>query len=131
MYTRSYYTDDEKIRVPENYDGLAIEKEPTREEAEERVNDAPEPSNIKFKAPWEDIEKEDKTTEEAVSRAVHQGGIFDKIPTLFDGIFKKGLFDIKIGTEELLIIGIAAFLLFSKNGDRECSVLLLLLLFVK
>ena len=129
MYTRSYYTDDDKMRIPENYDGLAIEKEPTREEAEERVNDAPEPSNIKFKAPWDDIEKEDKTTEEAVSRAVHQGGIFDKIPTMFDGFFKKGLFDINIGTEELLIIGL--ILLIAQNGtDDDIILLLALLLFI-
>ena len=36
----------------------------------------------------------------------------------------------KIGTEELLILALAAFLFFSKDGDRECALMLLALLFV-
>ena len=39
--------------------------------------------------------------------------------------FKKGF-----GTEEILILGIAAFLLFSKGGDKECAIILLLSLFL-
>ena len=35
-----------------------------------------------------------------------------------------------IGTEEILIIATAAFLFFSKGGDRECALILLLLLFI-
>lgn len=34
------------------------------------------------------------------------------------------------GTEEWLLIGLALFLFFSAEGDRECAVILLLLLFV-
>lgn len=34
------------------------------------------------------------------------------------------------GTEELLLIGLALFLFFSAEGDRECALILLLLLFV-
>ena len=40
-------------------------------------------------------------------------------------VFKNGF-----GTEELLIIGIAAFLFFSKDGDKECAIILLLTLFL-
>lgn len=36
----------------------------------------------------------------------------------------------KIGTEELLILALAAFLFFSRDGDRECALMLLALLFV-
>ena len=39
--------------------------------------------------------------------------------------FKKGF-----GTEEILILGIAAFLLFSKDGDKESAIILLLSLFL-
>ena len=53
--------------------------------------------------------------------------------SIFHSLFGKG-FDIKglsifkkgFGTEEILIIGIAAFLLFSKGGDKECAIILLL-----
>lgn len=34
------------------------------------------------------------------------------------------------GTEDLLILAIALILFFSKNGDKECAILVLLLLFV-
>ena len=44
--------------------------------------------------------------------------------------FLDGLKMPKIGTEELLIIAVAAFLLFSKDGDRECAMILLFLLFI-
>ena len=44
--------------------------------------------------------------------------------------FLEGLKMPKIGTEELLIIAVAGFLLFSKNGDKECALILLFLLFV-
>ena len=37
----------------------------------------------------------------------------------------------KIGTEEILIIGLAIFLFLSRDGDKECAVLLLLLLFIR
>ena len=37
----------------------------------------------------------------------------------------------RIGSEEILIIAAAAFLFLSKNGDRECAVMLLLLLFIR
>ena len=57
--------------------------------------------------------------------------------SVFRSLFSKG-FDLKampflkkgFGTEEILIIGIAAFLLFSKDGDKECAIILLLSLFL-
>lgn len=36
----------------------------------------------------------------------------------------------KLGTEEILLIGAAAFLFFSREGDKECALLLLLLLLI-
>ncbi|MBQ7333659.1 MAG: hypothetical protein IJW38_04850 [Clostridia bacterium] len=60
------------------------------------------------------------------------GGVISVFRNFFDksfdfkniSLFKKGF-----GTEELLIIGIAAFLLFSRDGDKECAIILLLTLF--
>ena len=34
------------------------------------------------------------------------------------------------GTEDILIIATAAFLFFSKSGDKECAIMLLLLIFI-
>ena len=36
----------------------------------------------------------------------------------------------KIGTEEILILATAAFLFFSKDGDKESAIILLLLLLI-
>ena len=52
------------------------------------------------------------------------GGLFD-----CGGFFKDG--HLSLGTEEILIIGIALLLLFNKSGDKECAIMLLLLLFIK
>ena len=51
--------------------------------------------------------------------------------SFFDGLFKNGRFSLQsIEFEDLLIIGIGLYLLFSREGDKECGILLLLLLFV-
>ncbi len=63
------------------------------------------------------------------------GGFLGTLPFL-GKILPKGIFgnqterSFKLGTEELLIIAVAAFLFFSKDGDRECALLLLALLFI-
>ena len=36
----------------------------------------------------------------------------------------------RFGYEEILIIAVAAFLFFSDSGDRECAILLILLLLI-
>ena len=36
----------------------------------------------------------------------------------------------KLGTEEILIIGLALFLFLSRDGDKECAILLALLLLI-
>ena len=91
-----------------------------------------------MKAPW-DIQTQEqvKNAEEVMSKPKSNEGFFstfmEKLPfgNFFNNInlFKNGKID--FGTEELLIIGIALFLLFSKNGDKECSLILLFLLFIK
>lgn len=100
MYTRSY-TDDGAIALPEGYGGTMLDNRECRPE--------PEPeSGIK-------------------GRDGALGGLFGSLGSLSLPLSLK---DIHIGTEELLIAGVALFLLFSKNGDKECAIMLLSSLFV-
>ena len=136
MYTRSYYPEQEKLTVPEKYDGYAFSEEKNESVATEE-NESQE-SKAPLRAPW-DEEKEE--TQEKIAQPVSSapkhdssfGGFINKIPFLKSlaksDTFKNGLSD--FGTEELLIIGIAIFLLLSKSGDKECSLMLLFLLFIK
>ncbi|MBE6644204.1 MAG: hypothetical protein E7612_02345 [Ruminococcaceae bacterium] len=136
MYTRSYYADDEKLSVPENYDGYAFSEEKNEEKRADETEIQEQKAQLK--APWDVSPHEhEKITDEVMSKPKVSDGFFNtlmgKLPfgNFFENIsfFKNGRVD--FGTEELLIIGIALFLLLSKNGDLECSVILLFLLFVK
>lgn len=102
MYTRDFGTQDATRSVPDSYCGNLFS-----EEKEEKIHN-------------------DAVTEEcAASPSVVQslfGKTFDFKKLSF---FKKGF-----GTEEILILGIAAFLLFSKDGDKESAIILLLSLFL-
>lgn len=49
---------------------------------------------------------------------------------LFKGLGGLGLSVPAFGTEDILIIATAAFLFFSKSGDKECAIMLLLLIFI-
>ena len=124
MYSRSYYPESERMSLPDNYDGTAFMERPALEAAEEIV----EP-------PLSDNSDSQvfKGTDEPKHR---QQSLLESIP-LLSGIFGKGgpfgglgLHSPTIGTEEILILATAAFLFFSKSGDRECALILLLLLFI-
>ena len=139
MYTRNYYAEDEKIRVPENYDGNAFhEKKETLSMPESTPSAAADTEIPPLRAPW-DVLKEEKqeVTEQVMAHPRESEGVFgdflSKLP--FGSLFRKGDFlgnaFSDFGTEELLIIGVALFLLLSKNGDKECAFILLFLLFVK
>ncbi len=126
MYTRSYTAGvDQPATLPENYDGTAFQQsaaevfpDPVREDAEHPAQRA-EPAGA------------------FGSRSQKGGGKFpslSEIPilgSLFRGQrWRDGGFLSSIGTEELLIIGLALFLLLSKDGDPECALMLILLLFI-
>ena len=110
MYTRSYGTEDEKMTLPSGYDGTAFEKE-IRERAEEAALPL-------------DEQKPEEPTEEV--------GLFRGIPILksLRGFDKLRLpFD--LGSEDLVLLGIALLLFFTKDGDRECALMIALLLFIR
>ena len=113
MYSRSYYPDDSgRLALPDNYDGTAfIEQAPQM----------PEQVNIP--------EEHEENSIEAGSNALSGGTL--KIPLLSElfGI-EGGLRLPTLGIEEILILATAAFLFFSKDGDKESAIILLLLLLI-
>lgn len=126
MYSRSYYPESpERLSLPENYDGTAFMERQDTEIAEEATE-------VSFN------ENADVPVHKGVD-AKNGGGLFSglgNIPFL-SGLFDKGgllgglgLRMPSIGTEEILILATAAFLFFSKNGDKDCALILLLLLFI-
>ena len=128
MYTRSYYSDGgERINPPENYDGTALLGERTAI-TEESVESSGAPNKNPWEAPASVHEMPKNEEGESLLASI------TKIPFL-SGIFgEKSIFQSlkmpKIGTEELLIIGVALFLLLSKDGDNECALILLLILLI-
>lgn len=103
MYTRSYPEDDIRS-VPDGYVGNAFREEIERTE-----------------------EKEDRKEE-----SVSAGSFLEKLlPTSLGNIFSGNLLkNFHLGWEELLILGVAALLFFSRDGDKECALMLLLLIFI-
>ena len=125
MYTRSY---DEKlgIVIPESYGGTLLREDDTRPEDNDHTDESSIQTN---QNPWEN----ERVHNENLAESEPTFSLLGALPfrNFFGDIFKNGKFSLqKIGTEEILIIATAAFLLFSKNGDKECAIMLLLLLFL-
>ena len=118
MYSRSYYADEtSRVTLPENYDGTAF-----RESDKERMPEQPI------------IESNDENSVEASGHIVGEGTGFGRIPIL-SALFGSGEScglsgPMNLGIEEILILATAAFLFFSKDGDKESAIILLLLLLV-
>ena len=127
MYTRSYgQSGEQKLPTPpENYDGTAfILPESTGN------HDTGEPFSQ-----TEETESVPASVSKAPRRKDQDGpfSFLRGIPFI-GGLFSGeggGGFLSGIGAEELLIIGIALFLILSKDGDTECALMLLLLLFIR
>ncbi len=131
MYTRPYNDEPHGIVIPESYGGTLLrESERPIKNVEEAPNEAHETS---VKNPWE---KEAESPREEVHKKEESAEAFSSLSNLPFGNFltklgKNSKFSLqKIGTEEILIIATAAFLFFSKEGDKECAIMLLLLLFL-
>ena len=125
MYTRNFYEEEEQISVPKNYDGNAF-----REDTEEEYNT----KNIFSVQKDADTQKSETVSFEPRGDGERgfASAFLGKLPiapflSRFDYFKKQRL---EFGTEELLIIGIALFLLLSKSGDAICALMLLALLFV-
>ena len=106
MYTRDFTDSDTEIKIPPSYCGSTFQCE-------------------------ESLHKE--CAEEAFSEnhgAGSLGGISKLIPSSLLNLKSFSVFKNGFGTEEILILALAAFLLFSKDGDKECAIILLLVLFL-
>ena len=103
MYTRDFGAADTETAIPEAYCGNLFSEE-------KRVLHNDE----------ETEEKEDHGILSVFRAFKEKPFDFKKLP-----FFKKGF-----GTEELILLGIAAFLFFSKDGDKECALILILTLFL-
>ena len=101
MYARSY-NDSETTQIPAHYDGVAF-GDSAQYEVEE-IEKAPESVNV-------------SASPSLLARFVG-GDILGKIKMPH------------LQTEELLLLAAAAFLFFSKDGDKECAILILLIVFL-
>ena len=124
MYSRSYYPESERMSLPDNYDGTAFIERPTLESAEEPV-EPPVIDNADSQV-FKGTDEHRHRQQSSIEGIPLLSGIFGK-GGLFGGL---GLHSPTIGTEEILILAMAAFLFFSKSGDRECALILLLLIFI-
>ena len=135
MYTRSFFPTENNLAVPQNYDGTAFDISPTEPEArieigkdtakERKVSPQIEPS---YREADEREPKIENISEEVSVGAIPKGFLSGILPHGLGGIFEKGF--PSLGTEEILLVAVAAFLFFSKGGDRECALMLLLLIFI-
>ncbi len=135
MYTRSYFQDDENLSIPENYDGNAFRGDST--DIQEEIKETQIQKNP-FEPPYRESDepcvaskdREDKKRDtgpisiSALLQKFQPSSLFGKFDFLKDGRFD-------IGSEEILIIGVAIFLFFSEGRDIECALMLLFLLLIK
>ena len=124
MYSRNLFKEQAPTAVPKDYSGTSL-----KAEEDESVTSATEnPWQIPPEVP---CEKPCAPPKKECSGPKKGGSFFSEILQGRLGFLKEGGFGSLlggIGTEEILIIAIALFLLFSKDGDRECAVMLLFLL---
>ena len=113
MYARSY--PERGSDIPDGYAGAAVQSE------DSRVDGAYIDGT---RNPWETEPREKDT-------AVPASADGSVLSGLFGGLFRGGKFNLQsIGVEEILIIAAAAYMLLSGDGDRECGIMLLILLFI-
>ena len=118
MYTRSCFQDETKGSVPENYDGNAFSEAFAREDPSLGSSGCEERSG----------------GNQTGRRSFNISSLIERSPTLRSLAsflpLKKGDGEFKFGTEEILISAVALYMFFSKSGDKECAIMLLILLFI-
>ncbi len=125
MYSRNFYQDsNDQLNIPNNYDGTMFQDH-------ENQHFEPNVPEVSFNEAQDAAvcnmsRGRENSMAEGFGRLPFLSGLFGR-----DGFLPGlNLKMPKIGTEEILILVTAAFLIFSKSGDRECGILLLLLLLV-
>jgi hypothetical protein len=115
MYSRSYYADEaNRVTLPDNYDGTAFREH----ENETTIETTPTEDNM-------------ERSVETSGNVGASGGVKMPILSSLFGTGGSGLsVPMNLGIEEILILATAAFLFFSKDGDKESAIILLLLLLI-
>lgn len=116
MYSRNYNDLKPELSLPESYGGIALQGG----FATESINS---PDSTAASAEPQESEKTEQTFLGGfLANILQKSGISrlsDRLPLL------KSL-----GSEEILIILAALFLFFSREGDKECAIALIILLFI-
>lgn len=119
MYSRGYTEDSseaikcQSVKIPVGYDGNAVFED--------------KPHECRKEEECESCEAKEKNNER-----IQKGGFLGDIISKFTSgrTFSPTSILSHIGTEEILLIALSIFLLFSEHGDKECAAMLFLLLFV-
>ena len=117
MYTRSYNDSSGDRPLPESYSGVALNGGFIRESVES--DEISEPTSA---TPGGEEKAAPTFLGGILSGILHKTGI--------ERIGERLPFLERIGTEEILIIIAALILFFSKEGDKECAIALMILLFI-
>ncbi len=125
MYTRSFFTEENKPAVPENYDGTAFSKAQEKETKTEEASSPFVPPVFEEKLPHESTAKVFSGLSSIMERLPFKN-LFSIFP-IKNGEDGKGF---RLGTEEILICAAALYMFFSRNGDKECAIMLFILLFI-
>ena len=131
MYSQNLSHPDNEIKLPPNYDGVLFSDEAeTSDTCTNPLTSAKSEVKVSPKES-ENGEPVFKKNEEPGRRLFPALDLGKGIGDIFAGLFRGGrIFPEKLELEDLLIIGIAAFLFFSPSGDKECALILLALIFV-
>ena len=126
MYTRSYFTEESKTAIPENYDGNAFPKPMENETKTEEASNPFVPPVFEERQECEAMSKGTFGLSSIMEKLQLKGPL-SSLP------FFKGENGNKFsfGTEEILICAAALYMFFSKSGDKECAIMLFILLFVR
>ena len=120
MYTRKYGEGDEALHIPSGYDGVALRQDSLPPPESEGGEGAAEAKPCAAEA---SARPSDKSGESVLAGLPFLGRLKDSL-----GLGRFIKFD--IGFEEILIAALALYLFFSKDGDKECAVMLAILLFI-
>ena len=119
MYFGTYKKEDVDIRIPKNYNGTYF-----LEDTSDNKDGQDENTGARCEK-TEDYHMKNSECDQKSTCTDGKWGFFEK---LFGKDIKPCI--PKFDAEDLLLLGLATFLFFSKNGDRECALILAMLIFI-
>lgn len=120
MYTRKYGDVSDPLRIPSGYDGIALRAEGPPPPETEPPREADEAARSSCDVSADSTSKSDGALQAGLP---FLGKLKDSL-----GLGRFVKFD--IGFEEILLVALALYLFFSKDGDKECAIMLIILLFI-